>query len=216
MPSTITPSWTDSGTTIIAPQCLARGNNLRATVDLRTVFGARIHTAMGRGGTTAVTAPGAGCIVRQIPNNGALRNLQPWGSMFMTAPASGAIVKLINNGPGYGAGVTSFTVDGTGTPVMDEWYCMWGVTAIPANATALTTAEFVRCSNFATNVLYTDAPTLYAHADNEILTNRAEMGLFDLPGGSVYEIIFDYLSHAAGESIAIAAWSQTYNSNSAS
>jgi hypothetical protein len=212
----ITPVWTDTGTTIVAPQCLARGNNLRATFDMRLKYGCRVHIGIGRGGIAALTAPGVSVICRAIPNNGAIRNAQPYFQFSTSSPASAAVLKLVNNLPGYVAGTTVFAVDNAGNSALEDIDCMWGVTAIPANATALPTMEFGRVSAFtAATAITWDAPTLFTHADNEIIVSRAECGQFELPGGQVYELIFDYLPHAAGDSAAIAAWLQTYDSNSA-
>jgi hypothetical protein len=123
-------------------------------------------------------------------------------------------LKLVNNGANYVAGVSQFTVDGAGNSALEDLDCMWGVLAIPANGTALPTMEFGRVTNFTANTSITwDAPTLFAHNDNEIIVTRADMGMFEIPGGSVYEIIFDYVAQAAGDAAAICAWTQTYDSN---
>lgn len=215
MASLITPVWTTTGV-LTAPKCLARGSTIRATLDLRAKFGAKIFAGIGRGGTTTLTAPGVYFICRAMPGDGTVgRILSPFAQMNTSNPATAAGQNLINNGAGYAAGTTAFTIDGAGTPVVDDWFCFWGATAIPADGTALTTCEFVRVAKYAANVLTADAPSLFLHADNEILTSRADCGVFDLPGGAMYEFIWDYVAHAAGDSAAVGAWYSTYDSNSA-
>lgn len=213
MGSTTTPTWTDSATALITAQCLARGGAIvRATLDLRTKYSARVFAGIGRGGTTAIAPSGVYLIIRQFPGNGAIRCVTPF-AQFMTS-TSAAILKLINNGPGYPAGTTSMTTDGTGTPAIDDWYCFWGETAIPAGTTALPRLEFCRVTNQAGpgTTLVVDSPIINAVVDNMIMTSKAEFYSIDLPGGSVYEFVWDYLSHSAGESVAIGAWYSTMDS----
>jgi hypothetical protein len=49
-----TPQWTDTGQQVIAPQCLARGEVLRQTLDLANKFGAYLFVGIGKGGITAL------------------------------------------------------------------------------------------------------------------------------------------------------------------
>lgn len=214
--ATITPVWTSSSV-LTSPQCLTRGSTLRTTLDLRAKYGAKIYTGLGRGGTTAITAPGVYFICRAMPDVGTVQRIVvPFAQMNTQVPATGAILKLINNGSNYVAGTSTFTIDGTGSPAVDEWYCFWGVTSIPANGVALATMEFGRVANISGSTSVTlDSPSLFAHNDNEIITNRADCGVFDLPGGALYEFVWDYVAHAAGEAVAIGAWYSTYDSNSA-
>lgn len=126
-------------------------------------------------------------------------------------------MKLINNVGGYVAGTSAFVFDGVGTPVIGEYWCFWGVDALPANGTALTKMEFIRCTNWVagTNTFTADAPCLFARVDNEICTSLAEAGMFDLPSGHEYEFVWDYLAPVAGDSLAISAWYSTYDDRSA-
>lgn len=213
MASTTTPTWTDTAAALISPVCLARGGAIiRTTLDLRTKYAARLNIGIGRGGTTAIATTGVYVIIRQIPGNGTIRCIAPY-AQFMTGTAA-AILKLINNLAGYAIGTTAMTIDGTGTPALDDWYCFWGETAIPAGTTALPRLEFVRITAQAgpgTSIVV-DAPILNAVVDNMIMTSKADYWTCDLQGGSVYEILVDYYSHTAGESVAVGAWYSTMDS----
>lgn len=205
-----TPSWTDTGTEVIAPQALARGSSLRGTLDLSTKHGAYVFVGVGRGGTTALTN-GVNVEIRRTCNAGAiLMPGAPWFSALSTTTA--AIVKLINLLAGYAAATSAFEVDGTGTPAADEDYCFWGVDAIPAGGTSLPTLEFLRVSKFSGTTLTVDAPSKQAHADNEILTNRADQWCVWVAGGCTVEVIVDYGNDAAGDTIAVVAYAQTLDS----
>jgi len=207
MTVTFTPSWTDTGTEVIAPQALARGSSARGTLNLLTKHGAYVFIGLGRGGTTALTN-GVTVEIRRTCNAGAiLMPGAPWFSALSTTTAS--IVKLINLLAGYAAGTSAFEVDGTGTPAADEDYCFWGVDAIPAGGTALSTLEFLRVSKFSGTTLTVDAPSKQAHADNEIITNRADQWCVWCAGGCTYEVIIDYGDDAAGEAVAVVCYAQT-------
>ena len=209
--ATFTPSWTDAGGTVVSPQCLTRGNSVRGTIDLRTKYGAFLLAGIGRGGTTALTN-GVNFIARRVPNNDGVHIAADFCN-FVTATAA-AILKLVNFVAGYAAGEQTLTIDGTGTPSASDIFCLWGVGAIPANGTALSTLEFLRCSLQAGGTSITfDTTTKQAHADNEYLTSKAECYCVWLPGGSVYEVIFDYGDDTAGEAVAVACYHQTYASD---
>ena len=206
-----TPVWTDSGTAVISARCMARNTIVRSTVDLRTAVGAYLFAGVGRGGITALTN-GVNFVVRRVPNNDGIHIAADY--IKLASSYAAAILKLINYGTNYTAGVTTMAIDGTGTTITGEIWCLWGVTAIPADTTALTTLEFLRnCKVASTTAITFDTVTMQAHNDNEILTNKADCWQVWLPGGSVYEVIFDYGDDAAGESVAIVCYSQTYTND---
>lgn len=206
--ATFTPVWTDSGTEVISPRCMARNTIVRNTLDLRTANGAYLFAGIGRGGTTALTN-GVNFIVRRVPNNDGIHIAADLLNYLSSTAA--AVLKLINYGANYGAGVTAMVIDGTGNTIAGEVYCLWGSTSIPADTTALTTLEFLRSCKVASSTSITfDTTTKQAHNDNEILTGKADCWNAYIPGGSVYEVIFDYGDDAAGESIAVACYAQIY------
>lgn len=205
--ATFTPVWTDSGTEVISARCMARNTIVRGTIDLRTAIGAYLFVGIGRGGTTVLTN-GVVARVRRVPNNDGIHFAADF--MSFTSTTAAAILKLVNNGSDYAPGTVAFTIDGTGTPAVGDTLCFWGVTAIPADTTALSTVEFLRCSKSSTTSVTTDTTCLQTHHDNDIITSKADTWSFWVPGGSVYEVIFDYGDDAAGESVAIVCYSQTY------
>jgi hypothetical protein len=190
---------------------MARNTVVRNTIDLRTAFGAYLFVAVGRGGITALTN-GVNFIARRVPNNDGI-HIAADTVNFVSSYAA-AILKLVNYGAGYSSGVTTLTIDGTGTTIPGEVYCLWGVTVIPADTTALTAVEWLRAVNTGSTTSITfDTTTKEAHADNEIITNKADAWCVWIPGGSVYEVIFDYGDDAAGESVAIVCYAQTYTND---
>jgi hypothetical protein len=210
MTITFTPSWTDTGTQVIAPQALARGSSVRGTLALAGKHGAYFFVGIGRGGTTALTN-GVNVEIRRTLNAGGI--LMP-GAAWQS-PVSGtaaAILKAINLGAGYAAGTSAFEVDGTGTPAADEDYCCWGVDAIPAGGTSLPKLEFVRVSKFSGTTLTIDAGCKVAKVDNEILTSKADQWCVWIPGGCTVEVIIDYGDDAAGEAVAVVCYAQTLDS----
>lgn len=209
--ATFTPVWTDSGGTVISPQCLARGANVRGTLDLRQCYGAYLLGAVGRGGITALTN-GVNFIARRVPNNDGIHIAAD--VVNFTSSYAAAILKLVNYGSGYSAGTVTMTIDGTGTPTAGEIHCLWGQTSVPAGGTALSTLEFLRCSlqSGGTSITF-DTTTKQTHADNEYITSKADAWSVWIPGGSVYEVIFDYGDDSAGESVAVVCYYQTYTND---
>ena len=204
------PSWTDTGTEIVAPVALGRGGVRRGTIDLRATFGAYLFLGVGRGGTTALTN-GVGVEVRRTLQNGGI--LMPAAPHFSAiSDTAAAIAKQINHSGGYSAGTSAFVLDGTGTPAADEDLCFWGKTSAPGDGTALPDLEFLRTSKFSSPTLTVDAPCKAAKIDDELLTNKANGWSVWCPGGCVYEVIFDYGDDAAGEAVAVVAYAQTYDS----
>lgn len=209
--ATFTPVWTDSGTALITARCMARGTVVRTTLDLRTCFGAYLLAGVGRGGTTALTN-GVNFIARRVPNNDGIHIAAD--VVNFTSSYVAAILKLINYGSNYSSGVTQMTIDGTGTPTAGEVMCLWGQTSIPSDGTALTTLEFLRCATQSGGTSITfDTTTKQAHNDNEYITSKADCWNVWIPGGAVYEVLFDYADDSAGESVAIVCYVQQYTND---
>jgi hypothetical protein len=203
------PSWTDTGTTVVSPVALGRGNVRRNTIDLRSKFGAYLFLGVGRGGTTALSN-GLNVEVRRTLNNGGI--LFPGAPHFAAiTDSAAAYAKQINNGGGYAAETTAFAVDGTGTPAADDDLCFWGVTSVAADGTALPNLEFLRVSRFSSPTLTVDAGCKVAKIDDELLTNKANCWSVWCPGGCVYSVVFDYGDDAAGETVAVVCYAQIFD-----
>jgi hypothetical protein len=203
------PSWTDTGTTVISPVALGRGNVKRNTLDLRDKFGAYLFLGLGRGGTTALTN-GVNVEVRRMLNNGGI--LWPAAPHFAAlSDAAAAYAKQINNAGGYPVDTAAFAVDGTGTPAGDEDLCFWGKTSVQSDGVALPDLEFLRVSKFSAATVTLDTGCKRAKIDDELFTNRANCWLVWCPGGCVYSVVFDYGDDSAGEAVAVVCYAQTFD-----
>lgn len=211
----ILPSYTDN-VSVIAPVAVTTGNLVRGTLDLSTKIGAWIYIGIGHGGTTGLTN-GANVEVRRMINAGGI--LMPGCPVFaVVSQTAVSYLKQINNNPGpYTAGTSAFVVDGAGTPAADEDLCFWGVTAIPANGTSLPNLEFLRVSKWtgASNTVTVDSACKIQKIDNEYFTNKADNFLVRVDGGCQYEVIVDYGDDTAGEALAVVAYAQTYDKDTA-
>lgn len=213
--STIAPSWTDN-VQVLAPWAVIKGENVRTTYDLRTKRGAQLFVGIGFGGGTDLAGSTFDVLIRRVLNNGSASRRYAAGTRF--SAGIDPCIRLINNGAGYSAGATSIAYDGhTGrTAVLQDKWFFWGVTAIPTATGALSPTygcEIHRTSKGVTTPLVIDSPLAYAHADNEYI-GLAESWSIWLPGGSLYELIFDYGGCSAGEAIACMADAQEYASDS--
>jgi hypothetical protein len=212
----VRPNWTDTGTTIISPQTLSIGNIKRATLDLSTSVGAYLYLGVAK--STAEAPAGLYVEVRRTLNAGAI--LAPGCAYFSTQMDTVTPVEMmVNNGAGYAAATSVFTVDSVAVTIDDDLF-FWGSATTAAHAhdltstgTALPNAEFARISTATGTVtsITIDSPSKYAHTDNEYITNKANLWQVWLQGGCTYEVIFDYLAQTGKGPLAIAAWSQTLN-----
>jgi hypothetical protein len=203
------PSWTDTGTTVLAPVALGRGNVKRGTIDLRGKFGAYLFLGVGRGGTTALTN-GLNVEVRRMLNGGGI--LLPGAPHFAAVTDSvAAYAKQINNAGGYAAGTSTFATTGTGTPAADEDLCFWGFTSVQSDGTSLPNLEFLRVSLYSSPNLTVDAACKLAKIQSELFANKANSWTVWCPGGCMYEVVFDYGDDAAGEAVAVVCYAQTFD-----
>ena len=217
MSKSVTPNWTDN-LPLIVPTALIKGSATalqvsRATLDLRTKKGAMLFLAIGTGGSTAIVNP-CNAIVRRILNSDATGTHQYATPLVQYSGRTTSGVRQINNGSNYVLGTTSFIFDGSGgtAHAIDDKLFFWGVTTIPTASGAINPTfgcEVVRCAGGLTTPLIIDAGTKYAHNDNEFIGNADSWSCW-LPGGSMYEVIFDYTGATAGEACAVMADYQLY------
>lgn len=190
------PFWTDS-TAVQAPYALLKGGvPLRTTtgLDLRSKFGGMLKIAVGRYSTSALNA-GIDVIVRRtLSNDGAAHAYA--ASMFSVTGGTAYNYQLVNYASNYAAGVQSLAFDTqAGSFAHGDNLCCWGQTSIPASAGALSFAsgvnmEILRCSAGTSTPLIPDAPTKFAHNDNEYVTLADSWEVW-LPGGATYSLVFD-------------------------
>lgn len=222
---TITATWTNQPLALLAPTILARGAVSRTTLDLSTKNGAMITGCIARLGTTAITGNILFKIRRLKLNN--TRSVPDTYIEYMAGTAAAGSTLITT--AAVGTGVTTFSVTsggitnmGTTVTAMNYNACWLGVQSSITNATTgfSTNAEWVRVAmatwtaTATAGVLTIDAPSAVARVGSEVISNQAEvMGPYWLEGGAKYEIIFDYAGATAGESIGIAIYYETYDTD---
>ena len=210
---TINPTWVDN-VSVQAPYAISYGVCLDVTnnPDLRGEHGAYLFIGVGRSGTTGLTN-GVDVRVRRLLNNGT--GAPKYGAdlvAFRTGTVCGE--RAVNNGDGYAAGSSSFAFDGTGGTsfAVGDLLCFWGVDAVPGSDGAVSPAngsEFLRVSKGITTPVVTDQGCGVAKINNEVFC-QADAWIVWLPGGSLYELIFDYGDDSAGGRILCEAHLQMY------
>jgi hypothetical protein len=216
MSTILTPLWTDN-LVVQAPYALGYGASLVSTtnLDLRAKHGGMLFIGVGRSGTTTLTY-GISVFVRRLLNNGTA-TAKYSASHFSAVSGLLCGQRLINSVPGYIATTKSFAFDGTGGTLFSvgDIICFWGVTAIPGADGLVSPAngsEFLRCGTGTTTPLKTDDGCGFAKIDNEIFC-QGDAWMVWLPGGSLYEVVWDYLQSTAGGRVLCAARLQTYDSD---
>lgn len=212
MPATVTPVFTDNVSIITT--VLGLGNvSSQNTYDLRTAFGAYLFVKLGRGGTTALTNPLVVRISRVLNNNvAAIGIIHPVGlpqfnsqtaaansttQSVTTASTAGTNTLNVASITGFAAGDLICIQDGAGTSTRLEWQ---------------------RVSKTSGTVLTLDDNLVFTHTTaqsggQDTVRNKADVfAPVWLPGGSLWEVIFDYGNGGAGDSMTCQALGQTYAS----
>lgn len=193
------PHWTGQTTAVQAQTTVAPAANQRATMDLRSVYGAMLYVNVGRSATTAITGNPMTLVVRPLHNNGARRHpANPHGRLAGSAAALAPTISGTQNAP-----QTSLTLSSTTSMVAGDLICVGYGTA---------NEEFCRVSKVTSGtVILLDAPTINNHANSEIVTTQAESWAIPIPGGHLYEVIFDFGACSAGPTLSVSAWYETYD-----
>lgn len=207
--SSVTPVYTDN-VSVIAAAVLARGSTTRGTIDLRSKLGARLYAKLGRGGTTALTN-GVNLLIRPVVNNnGASAGaVHPYSidMLSQTVAASSTTCATSDSNSGQAAlNVASITGFAAGDLI-----------CIQDSGGGVTRLEWHRVSKTATGVLTLDRNLSFTHTSAGADTVRNKADVFPpiwVPGGSLYEVIFDYGDDAAGDSVTIQCLAQTHDSMS--
>ena len=198
--ATITPTWTDN-VSVLAAQTLARGSTVRATLDLRSKWRARLLIRIGRGGTTALTN-GVDVQVRPTVNNNADTHAGAVVALRSgTAAAASTTVNSDSNSGQNALNVASSTGFAAG-----DLICITGASQARQ--------EFARVAKVTAGVLTLDAPLRNTHtsAQADTVRNQAEAWPIEIEGGATYEVIIDYGDDSAGESVEVQALAQTLDS----
>ncbi len=207
----VTPNFTDN-LSVVTAQVLARGSTVRGTIDLRTKFGAYVFAKIGRGGTTALsggTTPGVDVLMRRVLNNdvAVAGGVHPAGipAYLSSIVAASSTTVNVNSNSGQAvlnvASVTGFAAG--------DLIC------IQDSGGGVTRLEWHRVSKVSGSTLVLDRNLQFSHTAAQADTVRNKADVFApawLPGGSLWEVIFDYGDDSAGESVTVQALAQSYDS----
>lgn len=203
---TTTPTWTDN-VTVLAPTTVAPLGLARGTIDLRGKAGMRLFAWIGRKGATALAA-GVAVEARPILNNGVATvggTAGPGGASWLSQIAASNATTV--NADGTAGGTTVGVTSATGI-VAGDILCIYDA--------SFTRLEFARVSKVASLTVTVDSPLRFAHtsAQGDAVTRLADrFGPVFLPGGSLYEVVFDYGASATGADVVVMAKAQTYDSD---
>lgn len=210
----VTPNFTDL-VSVLSAQVLARGSTARGTINLggggtSMKFGAYLFIKMGRGGTTALSA-GMDILVRRVLNNdtaaaGGVHPAAMPALLSSTAAAAGTTVNVDSAAGQAALNVASITGFAAGD-----------IICIQDSGGGVTRLEWHRVSKTATGILTLDRNLQFAHTAAQADTVRNKSDVFGpiwVPGGSLYEVIFDYGSQSTGDSATLQCLAQSYDSES--
>jgi hypothetical protein len=197
--ASVTPVWADN-VSVVASTNLARGSTVRGTIDLSAKFGAWLFVRIARGGTAALTN-GIDVLIRRLFNSVVHPgSLVPLNSGFTAASAttvnadsaSGQQALNVASITGFAAGDIICINQGG---AREEW---------------------ARVSKTAAGVLTLDDDLQFTHTAAQADTVRNQAFTpppIWLPGGAVYEVIFDYGDDSAGDTAQVMAVAQRYDSD---
>jgi hypothetical protein len=209
MTTALTNPTTFTTATVVTAQVLARGNNVRGTIDLANKVGAFLYPRIGRGGTTAVTN-GIVVQVRAVPGLTGSTTIHPVSN------------KSRQGGTTTAVSTTCATTDSnSGTQALNvaliTGFSASDVICIQDSGGGVTRLEWAYVSKTATGVLTLDAPLQFTHTAVGADTVRNQSDVFSpiwLEGGRLYEVIFDYGRATTGDSMTVQAISDIYPSDS--
>jgi hypothetical protein len=188
---------------------------VRGTIDLRGKFGMRLFCKIGRLATTVLAAP-INVYVRPVLNNGVVGSNLPFshpspsGLMFQSQIAVTVCPTVATNN--QAAGSTSLDLSSGTSMAAGDVICI-----SDSGGTTFTRTEFKTVSSVSANNLKLVTGLDYAHttAQADIVSRLADVFTpVPLPGGSLYEVVFDYGASLTGGDVVVMAHAQTYDSNS--
>lgn len=216
-----TPVWTDA-VVVIAPQKITPGTGgtgvVRGTIDLRAKFGARLFIKIGRL-TTTVLANAINVYVRPVFNNGTAGG--------MSGNIAGALHPTLADFQSQTAVTVCPTVATTNRNAGDRIITLSAATSMAegdvicisdSGGTTFTRTEFNIINKVTGSDIYLVSGLEYAHttAQADIVSRLADVFRpVLLPGGSLYEVIIDYVRSATGGDVVAMAHAQTFDSHSA-
>lgn len=212
MSQTVTPVWTDAIEVVAAQKIVAAAASVRGTIDLRSKFGARLFCKIGRL-TTTVLAAAINVYVRPVLNNGAVGTnipfTHPTGPTFQSQIAVTVCPTVATTAA---AGDKTLELSSGTSMAEGDVICI-----SDSGGTTFARTEFKIVSKVATNTLTLASGLDYAHTSGQadIVSRLADVFTpIILPGGSLYEVVFDYSRSATGGDVVVMAHAQRYDSNS--
>lgn len=204
---TVKPIWTD-GQVVIAPTRISFGGAVVVgTLDLRLKLGARIFLKIGRLAATALQSSIA-VFIRPVWNNGSADGRHP-STTLLFSQYSASVAPYVNGNAAAGSR-TLVVSSGTSIAAGD-------VLCISDNGgAAFTRLEFVTVSKISGTTITLVEPLGFDHtaAQQDIVTRLADcFPAQTIPGGSLYEIIFDYGKATSGANVVVRADAQIYEYN---
>lgn len=200
----IKPSWTDTGTSVVAAQVLARGSRARGTIDLTSKKGGYLYVRIGRGGTTALSA-GIDVLIRRTVSAGTI--IHPGASIPLLGQSAAAVAPTVS-GSDVAAGDTEVHLSAITSLAVGDFVC---IQDSGGGVTRLEWGRIAKLSVASGTGVTLDSPVQYAHTTGQAdtVTNKADcFAPVWLEGGCVWEVIFDYSAQSTGESITIQALAQ--------
>lgn len=208
---------------VVAAQCLLISNLVRGQIDLRQKIGAYLTIDVARISTTAFTNAIDvvinrlfGTITGSSPT--ATSDRRSCNNTFgfqSTLTASGTVTSQLNASAAVGDSSIAIKTSNTGFTAYGSRCAIIGATAPGSitNTTAITAFEVLEMS--ATSgagpwTLTTRSKVAIAHSANDYVTNVVDTFNRWLPGGFIYEVVFDAYNIAAGAGAIVRAIAQTY------
>lgn len=207
MTQTVTPTFSGIQD-VVAKATLTRGSTARGTIDLRGAFGAKLWVRIGRTGTAALDQPVKVKIrALQETDTAGKGNPAPYQLLESDLTAAGANTTIAADAA---AGASTITVASATGIAADDVLC------IQDAGGGFTRLEFRRVSKISGTTVTLDSPLEYAHTAAQADTVRDLANCWGpvfLPGGEVFEIIFDYGAATTGDSVTIHATANVHESD---
>ena len=195
------PTWSLNNS-VVSRQTLAVNNLVRGSLDLSTAVRAKLFVYCGRGQVTACANPIEivvralqGASVRRNPNNNRGRIGNTGTAVIPTLSASTS------------AGDTTFGVSSGTSIARGQVLCVGYNTA---------NMEFIRVASISGITITPDSPLINAHTSGDTVSTYADVWEIQLPGGSVYDVVFDYCASATGPTLCIQAVADIYTQDTLS
>lgn len=194
---------------VVSAATLARGSTLRGTIDLTAKFGAFLLVRIGRTDTTALGTAIA-VLIRRVYGGSTGTRIHPNSGNNRTSStaAAGASTTCATSDSNSGQAVLTVT-SGTGFAAGD-------LIKIQDSGGGVTRLEFQRVSKVSGAVLTLDDILQFTHtaAGADTVVNGADVfAPIWLPGGALWEVVFDYGAAASGSSVTVEAVAQPYASD---